>query len=220
MIGKPKGFTLIELITVAGLIALLTAIVLPALSAAKMRSKIVAVNAELNQIGLALEAYGLDHKGRFPPTRADCNQETRKHWWALPRELADLNYLAKGKQGLAIFSDIEDKFNRGCTYKYVAVGKRLDFTGAPSKQRLMVPQGFPQPTPPPVKYISYSDPATSPVTWCLFSVGPKFDENDSIQDGFPVDTQFWHTPQKKRGILMRLRLKNGSHIGSFSGLPQ
>lgn len=213
-----RGFTLIELLTVAGLIALLLAVLLPALTAAKQRSKIVTVNVELNQIGLALEAYGLDHKGNYPPTRADCNQETRKHWWALPPELADLNYLAKGSEGLAVFSDIEDKFNRGCTYKYVAVGKRLDFSGTPTKQRLMVPQGFPNNSPSPAKYITYSDPVTSPVTWCLFSVGPKFDENDSIQDGFPVDTKFWYQPKKQRGIITRLRLKNGSHLGTFSAM--
>ena len=214
-----KAFTLIELLTVIGIVALLIAVLIPSLAIARERSKILVVNAELSNIGLALEAYAMQNKGVYPPTRADCNEETRKHWWALPRELAEQNYLPKGTQGLAVFSSIEDKFNRGCTYKYVAVGKRLDYTGSPGTQRLMIPQGFPLSVPEPYRYISYSDPAKSPVTWCLFSVGPRFDENNSVRDGFPVDKKFWFSSQKKSGIIMRLRTRKGEFLGSFEGNP-
>jgi len=219
MIRTKKAFTLIELLTVIGIAAVLAAILIPSLATAKERSKIIVVNAELANIGLALEAYAMQNKGVYPPTRADCNEDTRKHWWALPRELAEQHYLPDGKQGLAVFSAIEDKFNRGCTYKYVAVGKRLDYSGSPATQFLMIPQGFPKSIPNPYRYVRYSDPAKSPVTWCLFSLGPRFDENDSVKDGFPVDTKFWFSPHKKRGIIMRLKMRKGEFLGTFEGNP-
>jgi len=217
MKNAKKAFTLIELLTTIGIIALLMAVLLPSLFAAKERAKVLVVNAELSNIGLALEAYTLNNKGLYPPTRADCNGDTRKHWWPLPRELSEQGYLPKGQEGLAVFSAVEDKYNRGCSYKYVAVGARLDFTNSPGTQTLQIPIGFP--TNSTESYLSYADPAKSPVTWCLFSLGPRFDENNSVKDGFPVDKKFWYRPPQRSGLIVRCRLLKGAHIGSFEGHP-
>jgi len=215
-----RAFTLMELLVVTGIISLLMAILLPALARARLQARIVAVNGELYRVAIALESYALDQEGRYPPTRADCNPWARKHAYALPQELVDQWYLPKGEIGRVRFAKIEDKFNKGCAYKYIAPGPKYDYLGAPfANQHLYIPRGFPDYEAD--ELIKYDDPRKSPVTWVLFSVGPGYGkqrlENGDfpLKDGFPVCHRFWYSPQTGRGILTRMRLKKGRHIGSF-----
>jgi prepilin-type N-terminal cleavage/methylation domain-containing protein len=53
-----RGFTLIELLVVIAIIAILAAILLPALAAAKDRSKRAACKNNLHQLSVALQVYG------------------------------------------------------------------------------------------------------------------------------------------------------------------
>ena len=214
-IMKPKrAFTLVELLVVIAIIAVLLAILMPAMAKARLQAKIVVVNAELANIGLALEAYGMDHGNKFPPTRVDCNPSARKHWWALPQELVKSGYMPGGKSGDVVYSKVEDKFNPGLAYKYVAVGERYDYYGSPTTQYFWIADGFPDNEIKP--YRKYNDPKISPVTWVVFSLGPKFNENNSVQDNFPVSKQYWYTPKTRNGIITRVRLLNRlEHIGTF-----
>ena len=61
-----KGFTLIELLVVISIIALLLAILLPALNRVKEQAKQTRCLANLKQIGLAMHAYAGDYEYLLP----------------------------------------------------------------------------------------------------------------------------------------------------------
>jgi prepilin-type N-terminal cleavage/methylation domain-containing protein len=215
-----RGFTLIELLVVIAIISLLMAISMPALYQAREQAKMVLVNGELHGIGLALEAYAMENEGLYPPTRADCNPWAREHAYALPQELVDSGYLPKGEIGKIRFAKIEDKYNEGCAYKYIAVGPKYDYLGAPfGNQHLYIPEGFPSNEGDIL--IKHKDFETSPVTWVLFSLGPRYDmqsldnKDFPLTEGFPVSRRFWYSPETGQGILPRMRLINGRQMGSF-----
>jgi prepilin-type N-terminal cleavage/methylation domain-containing protein len=216
-----RGFTLIELLVVIAIVSLLMAILMPGLGRVREQAKIVVVNGELYGIAIALEAYYGDNRNMYPPTRADCDPmgSARKHSYALPQELVDQRYLPKGEIGRVRFAKIEDKFNKGCTYKYIAVGPLYDYYGTPYVQHLHIPEGFPYPKN--EHLIKYGDVRKSPVTWVLFSAGPRYDKQSleqgsfPLKEGFPVARKFWYSPRTRKGILNRVRLKKGQHIGTF-----
>lgn len=64
---KSRGFTLVELLVVIGIIALLVAMLLPALNKARRASRTVACLAQLRQFGNAFVMYTAANKGKYCP---------------------------------------------------------------------------------------------------------------------------------------------------------
>jgi len=73
------GFTLIELLVVVAIIALLVAVLIPALSRARKSAKTTTCGAHLHQIGLANEMY-INENGCNPPHKWKLPDGKIDHW--------------------------------------------------------------------------------------------------------------------------------------------
>ena len=71
-----RAFTLIELLVVIAIIAILAALLLPVLDAAKQKSWTTRCNSNLHQIGLGMRLYANDNDDLYPESGGDIHWNT------------------------------------------------------------------------------------------------------------------------------------------------
>jgi prepilin-type N-terminal cleavage/methylation domain-containing protein/prepilin-type processing-associated H-X9-DG protein len=74
-----KGFTLVELLVVIGIIALLISILLPSLNRARETANRVKCGSNLRQIGQAILLYSNENKGSYPRTKYNAGSNANSY---------------------------------------------------------------------------------------------------------------------------------------------
>ena len=77
---KRKGFTLIELLVVIAIIAILAAMLLPALSQAREKARAARCTANLKQLALAIHMYAQDNNDYLPWVHMYSNGGGNRYW--------------------------------------------------------------------------------------------------------------------------------------------
>jgi len=77
---RARGFSLVELLVVIGIIAVLIALLMPALSKARKQAKCVQCQSNLRQIGGALQIYSIYWRGAIFPPKLGFSRPKDERW--------------------------------------------------------------------------------------------------------------------------------------------
>jgi prepilin-type N-terminal cleavage/methylation domain-containing protein/prepilin-type processing-associated H-X9-DG protein len=111
---RSRGFTLVELLVVIGIIALLISILLPSLNRARETANRVKCASNLRQIGQAILLYSNDNKGPYPRTLYSAIAAANTSTPGTMGNPEDVGYLAgsgSGTNAAAMTAGYTDPFN-------------------------------------------------------------------------------------------------------------
>jgi prepilin-type N-terminal cleavage/methylation domain-containing protein len=92
---RRRGFTLVELLVVIGIIALLVSILLPALNKAREDAKRVRCLSNQRQLVMAWQMYAADNKGHFSSSNTPAFPSTPWWYWVAAGNTLDCLYNGK-----------------------------------------------------------------------------------------------------------------------------
>jgi prepilin-type processing-associated H-X9-DG protein/prepilin-type N-terminal cleavage/methylation domain-containing protein len=87
--GKKEGFTLLELLVVIGVIAILVALLVPALGVARQQGQSIYCQNNLRQLVTASLAYAQDWGGYWPPASVDILRYNLNRWHGTRAKISD-----------------------------------------------------------------------------------------------------------------------------------
>jgi prepilin-type N-terminal cleavage/methylation domain-containing protein/prepilin-type processing-associated H-X9-DG protein len=111
----PRGFTLVELLVVIAIIALLMAILMPALQRVKKQARTVVCRSNLRQVGLIITMYLEDNDLIMPNCYHDLYPSNGYYWDKLPSE--DYSYWGTAYEKAGY---VKDRTIFGCRSFYTA----------------------------------------------------------------------------------------------------
>jgi prepilin-type N-terminal cleavage/methylation domain-containing protein len=137
-----RAFTLVEMLVVIGIIAILAALLVPAVNIAIRTARNAAIGVEINQLATAIESYKQD-KGDYPPNFRDSNIVLRHIRKCYPK--ADPTYIANFVSRACTMTNV------GTKNYYIDEGEALVFWLSMTDNDPRYP------------FLSYFNPGTTPL---------------------------------------------------------
>ena len=135
---KKRAFTLIELLVVIAIIALLMALLMPALRLAKDQATgLICVN-NLRQLSIAWLSYTTENNGKIVNGHIPRDNNPPRHWWVLAPQHPDGTY--SGDQSAPGPPTLDDKYRgiqRGLLYPFL---KTVKVYHCPADARIDIPE--------------------------------------------------------------------------------
>ncbi len=107
-----RAFTLIELLVVIAIIAILAAMLFPAIGIAKKKAAEASARADMQNIALAIGRYEADYNGRFPAPGIPTGSADVTYGYVTNNPPPNVIASNQNAQVIAILMDVE-KFNNG-----------------------------------------------------------------------------------------------------------